>query len=126
MKRNKFSIILLAVYCIPFVFLSMYFDYQNRSIIIYGLMVITVWYFAFLAKRKSSLLVLLIANMLSFLSSYVWVLRGDRIGEWEGYFKPFTSVKALIFFSILIVLLQAVVYLFTRPADYGKNTDANK
>ena len=121
MKLNKFAIIILAVYCIPFVFLSMYDDYKNYSMIVYGLMIIIVWYFAFLAKRKSSFLVLLIANILSFLSSYIWVLRVNKIEEWQGYFKPFSSVQALVFFTILIVLLQVVVYLFTRPADYGKN-----
>ena len=121
MKLNKYAILLLAVYCIPFVFLSMYDDHKNYSMIVYGLMIIAIWYFAFLAKRKSSFIVLLIGNILSFLSSYFWVLRVDKIGEWGGYFKPLSSVQALVFFTILIVLLQIAVYLFTRPADYRKN-----
>ncbi|WP_432361489.1 hypothetical protein [Sporosarcina sp. UB5] len=116
MKLNKYTILLLAVYCIPFVFLSMYDDYKNYSMIVYGLMIIAVWYFAFLAKRKSSFIVLLIANILSFLSSYSWVLRVNKVEEWEGYFKPFSSVQLLVLVTVLIILLQVAVYLFTRPA----------
>ncbi|MCM3711464.1 hypothetical protein [Sporosarcina luteola] len=120
MKLNKYTLLLLAVYCIPFVFLSMYNDYKNYSIIVYGLMIIAVWYFASLAKRKSSFFVLLIANILSFLSSYFWVLRVNKVEEWEGYFKPFSSDKFLVFVTVLIVLLQGAVYLCTRPADYER------
>lgn len=121
MKLNKYTILLMVIYCIPFVFLSMYNDYRNYSIIVYGLIVIVIWYFAFLAKRKSSFLVLLAANILSFLSSYFWVLHVNQIEEWEGYFKPFSSVQLLVFATVLISLLQVAVYLFTGPADYGKN-----
>ncbi|WP_239431854.1 hypothetical protein [Sporosarcina sp. ACRSL] len=82
-------------------------------------MIIAVGVFAFLAKRKSSFLVLLIANILSFLSSYFWVLRVKKIEEWEGYFKPFSSVQLLVLVTVLIILLQVAVYRFTRPMDYG-------
>lgn len=120
MKLNKYTILLLAVYCIPFVFLSMYDDYKNYSMIVYGLMIIVIWYLAFLEKRKSSFIVLLIANILSFLSSYSWVLRVNKIEEWEGYFKPLSSVQLLVLVTVLIVLLQVAVCLFTRPAKTGK------
>lgn len=120
MKLNKYTILLLAFYCIPFVFLSMYDDYKNYSMIVYGLMIIVILYLAFLAKRKSSFIVLLIANILSFLSSYSWVLRVNKIEEWEGYFKPLSSVQLLVLVTVLIVLLQVVVYLFTWPAKADK------
>lgn len=54
MKLNKYTILLLGVCCIPFIFLSMYNDYKNYSMIVYGLMIIVILYLAFLAKRKSS------------------------------------------------------------------------
>jgi hypothetical protein len=120
MKPNKYTILLMVVYCIPFVFLSMYDDYKNYSMIVYGLMIMAVWYFAFLAKRKSSFLVLLIANILSFLSSYFWILHVNKIEDWEGYFKPFSSVQLFVFNTVIIILLQGAVYLFTRTADYGR------
>lgn len=99
----------------------MYDDYKNYSMIVYGMMIIVVWYFAFLAKRKSSFIVLLIANILSFLSSYFWVLHADQIGGWEGYFKPLSSVQLLVLVTVLIILLQGAVYLFTRSAEDGRN-----
>ncbi|WP_419959473.1 hypothetical protein [Psychrobacillus sp. BM2] len=120
MKLNKYTILLLAVYCIPFVFLSMYDDYKNYSMIVYGLMIIFILYLAFLAKRKSSFIFLLIANILSFLSSYSWVLRVNKIEVWEGYFKPLSSVQLLVLVTVLIVLLQVAVYLFTWPAKADK------
>ncbi|MCG7344761.1 hypothetical protein MHZ92_11490 [Sporosarcina sp. ACRSL] len=42
-----------------------------------------------------------------------------KIEEWEGYFKPFSSVQLLVLVTVLIILLQVAVYRFTRPMDYG-------
>lgn len=45
-----------------------------------------------------------------FLSSYSWVLRVNKIEEWEGYFKPLSFVQLLVLVTVLIVLLQVSVF----------------
>lgn len=115
MKVNKYALLLLAVYCMPFVFLSMYDDLRNYSMIVYGISLIVFWCGAFLAKRKSSLIVLVVANILSFTSSYLWVRIVTGISDKGYYFSPFTPEQLLIFASVLFWILQGIVYLLTKP-----------
>lgn len=118
LKLNKYTLLLLGVYCIPFVFLSMYDDMKNYSMIVYGITLIVLSYLAFLAKRKSSFIVLVAANILSFFSSYLWLTRVVEFEERGYYFSPFTPVQLLLFASVLFGLLQVAVYLFTKRPEY--------
>lgn len=123
MKLNKNTLLILAVYCIPFVFLSMYDDLKNYSMIVYGLSVIVICYCAYLAKRKSSFIVLLAANTLSFFSSYFWIKSVAEIQEKGYYFSPLTPVQLLVAVTILFFLLQVGVYCFTKSHGNKKHAE---
>ncbi|WOV87005.1 hypothetical protein QWT69_14170 [Sporosarcina oncorhynchi] len=126
MKVNNYAIMLLIVYCVPFVFLSMYDDYKNYSMIVYGITLVIIVFFAFLAKRKSSLMVLITANILSFLSSYFWVKRMDEMEDWGYYFKPLEPSQLVMLVTVLGVLLQLIVFLLTKRVGYKKDDVMNR
>lgn len=115
---NKYSLLILIVYCTPFAFLSMYDDLTNKSMIVYGLSIVVFGVFAFMAKKKSSLMVLLLANGVTFVHSYYWVTRTVEFEEKGYYFAPFTPVNLVIFVTVLFVLLQLVVFFLTKPSSY--------
>lgn len=120
---NKYSLLILIVYCTPFAFLSMYDDLTNKTIIVYGVTILVICFFAFLAKRKSSLIVLLLANVLTFVHSFFWVTRVAEFEEKGYYIAPFTPVSLLISVTIVFGLLQIAIYLVTKPTGYKLNLD---
>lgn len=120
---NKHSLLILIVYCTPFAFLSMYDDLTNKTIIVYGVSILMICFLAFLAKRKSSLIVLLLANVLTFAHSFFWVTRVAEFEEKGYYIAPFTPVSLLITVTILFGLLQIAIYLVTKPTGYKLNLD---
>lgn len=119
-KLNKYTLLILVVYCIPFAFLSMYVDLTKQSIVVYIVTILFVSFMAFLAKRKSSLIVLLGANSLSLIHSYVWVTYVTEFEERGYYFSPFMPETLVIVVTVLFVLLQLAVYVFTKPSRYQR------
>lgn len=101
----------------------MYDDLTNKSMIVYFVSIIVICNIAYVAKRKGSLIVLLLANVLTFAHSFFWVTRVAEFEEKGYYIAPFTPVSLLITVTILFVLLQMAVYLFTKPAGYKRNLD---
>jgi len=98
----------------------MYDDLTNQSMVVYIVTIIFVSFMAFLAKRKSTLIVLLVANSLSFFHSYVWVARVTEFEKRGYYFSPFLPETLVIVVTVLFVLLQLAVYVFTKPVGYQR------
>jgi FtsH-binding integral membrane protein len=107
-KKWSARLLLLVVFCFPYVYFSMYQDLINSSMIGYGLMIATLIFLISICKKTHNLPVGALGNIISFIASYLLI--SCSTGEkWSYYFKPFTSVGLLIFVSIAIIILQLVV-----------------
>lgn len=107
MKRKNINVLLLSLYCFPFVYFSMHQDFTNGSMIGYLIMIIITSILAFIAKYTDNTHVIVIGNFLSVIISYYFINSVDVIG-WDGYFKPLRPQQLLILVSLLNLIPQLI------------------
>lgn len=105
MKKNIVSILILLIYATPFVFISMYLDYTQRSMLGYLIMILAYIFLSCIHKLNNNKYIIFLGNFISFLLSYLLANRVTS-GGWGGYFKPFGPSDFVIFITILSILLQ--------------------
>ncbi|PAE06649.1 hypothetical protein CHI12_15180 [Terribacillus saccharophilus] len=106
MKKIIVGILIVCLYCFPFVYNSMYQDFANRSMLGYLLMLMATLLLAFLGKLFSSSIYLIIGNIISVIISFYFINEMSWNEEWGGYFKPLTPNQLLIFASVLFLVPQ--------------------
>ncbi|MFJ6414674.1 hypothetical protein ACIQLG_17985 [Terribacillus saccharophilus] len=106
MKKIIVGILIVCLYCFPFVYNSMYQDFANRSMLGYLLMLMATLLLAFLGKLFSSSIYLIIGNIISVIISFYFINEMSWNEEWGGYFKPLTPNQLLIFASVLFLIPQ--------------------
>lgn len=112
--RQAMSLLVVCLYCFPFVYFSMYQDFFNQSIMGYVTMVLMTTLLAFVGKRSGHILIPIAGNVLSFVISYYMIgLLSDNY-IWNVYFKPLTPFGLLVLISVLNLLLQ---FLAIRLVD---------
>lgn len=107
-KKWIVRIILLIVYCVPFVFLSVNGDATSGTMLFYGLMIIGFTALCWGALKTDSIPVLYIGNILSFISSYLFA-KISGLEPMGYYFVPFTSHSLIIAISIVAIIIQTIV-----------------
>lgn len=110
MREWKIKIIMLLAYCVPYTYLAMNGDISSRTMIFYGFMIACLGTLCFIAIKTKNAPILVIGNILSFISSYFFILR-NQTEEWNWYFKPFTSFGLLRWTTIVAFVIQ-VLFLF--------------
>lgn len=108
MKKIVFGILIVCLYCFPFVYNSMYQDFANRSMLGYLLMLVATLLLAFLGKLLSKSIFIIIGNIFSVIISYYFISEMSWNEEWGGYFKPLTPNQLLIFNSVLFFIPQFI------------------
>ncbi|GAA0865732.1 hypothetical protein [Paraclostridium tenue] len=105
MKKHIINILILIIYGTPFVFISMYLDYTQRSMLGYFVMISAYIFLSCIHKLNNNKYIIFLGNFISFLLSF---LLSNKItsGGWGGYFKPFCPSDFVIFITILSILLQ--------------------
>lgn len=118
MKKNSFllKILLLAVYCIPYSFLSVNGDGTSGTMLFYGVMIAAFVMLCILSIKTHNVGIIVIGSILSGVSSYMTAsLSGlEPMGH---YFKPFTSHGLITMVSIIALVVQtaiALVYLLKQ------------
>jgi|SRR5690625_1587625 len=113
MRKTIVSILIILLYCFPFVYYSMYQDYTNGSLLGYLLMIVGTSILAFLAKYFNNLLPFIIGNIASLIVSFYFIYRtGD---SWhDGYFKPLTPNQLLFLVSFLNLIPQFLVMMLVK------------
>lgn len=102
----------LAVCAVPYVFLGMYGDAVYGSTLGYLPMLAWMGWESRMAVRPRSLFTLLGGNLLSFLSSFLFMSL-FQTPRWGWYFKLLTAFGFLVAASLLILLAQGfLIYLF--------------
>lgn len=71
MKKNIISILILLTYSIPFVFISMYLDYTQRSMLGYLVMILVYIFLACIRKLNNNKYIIFLGNFISFSLSYL-------------------------------------------------------
>ncbi|MEJ8303558.1 hypothetical protein [Saccharibacillus sacchari] len=108
MGKYPWSVLIVIVYALPFVYFGMQQDYGHQSPIGYVAMVAVMGLLAFASMKLGSVYALLIGNIASFAVSFYFVgkMQGDTL---DAFFKPLSAEQTLIFVSVLMLVLQAVV-----------------
>jgi|SRR5690625_2358855 len=112
MKKLIISILIIGLYCFPFVYYAMYQDFSNASMYGYLIMIIGTVILAFSSKLFSNIIPFIIGNIASaFISFYFIYTKEVTLGiGWDGgYFKPLTPYQLLLLVSFLNLIPQLIV-----------------
>ena len=118
MRKIIIGILIACLYCFPFVYFSMHQDFVNGSMFGYLIMIVVTSLLAFLGKRFSNLIFLIIGNILSVIISFYFISEMTGNERWGGYFKPLSPYQLLILVSFLNLIPQ---FLTIMIADKRKN-----
>lgn len=118
MRRIVVGIIIVCLYCFPFVYFSMHQDFANRSMLGYFMMIIVTSLLAFFGKLSRHGLAIFIGNLLSIIISFYFISGMTENERWGGYFKPVTPYQLLILVSILNMIPQ---FFAMKVANRYKN-----
>lgn len=114
MKKTVIGILLVCLYCFPFVYFSMHQDFENSLMLGYLMMIIVTSLLAFLSNIFSNSIFAIIGNMLSLIISFYFISEMSGNERWDVYFKPLTPYKFLIIVSILNLIPQFFAMKFAE------------
>src|SRR5690625_3342427 len=109
--RLIISILIILLYCFPFVHFAMTQDFTNSSMIGYFILIVVTSILAFLSKFFSNSIPFIIGNIASFIVSFFFLYNMTaQLGSgWDGgYFKPLTPYQLLFLVSILNLIPQLI------------------
>jgi|SRR5699024_6425737 len=123
MNKKLIKLLMLMAYCIPYVYIAMNGDATSRTMIFYGFMIIAFGILCRTATRTHNTIILIIGNILSFISSYFLILRKLPSEEWSFYFKPFTPIGLLGLITIVSFIIQIVSIIIVKVRKANTNSD---
>ena len=113
--------LLLIAYCVPYTFLAINGDATSGTMLFYGVMVAAFSLLCWGSIKTNNMMIVLIGNVISFLSSYIATLSGDLESR-AGYFKPFTAESLLITISVVVTVIQVItVVVYKVKSRYVVN-----
>ncbi len=110
MNKQLIRVLMLLAYSVPYGYLAMKGDATSGTMIFYGFMIIGFGILCGTAIRTHNTIILIAGNILSFISSYLFVQR-NLPEEWSGYFKPFTNTGLLLLITIVSFIIQ-ILFIF--------------
>lgn len=119
MKNFLTKILLMLLYCIPFVFLAMNEDATLGTLWFYLIMIIGFGVLCYASVKTKNLWIIVVGNIASFASSslFAWNFQTEK---WEYYFKPFLPNQLIIFETIIAFVIQAVIVCAIRRREISK------
>ena len=113
MKKRKHDVIILMIYALPYVFLGMLGDIALHSVLPYFLMVAAMITLLCYCMKTERLIIAALGNLLSLLTSGIFT-RAFATERWSFYFKAYSPVVRTLWFSLIMIVLQAVIWWFVR------------
>lgn len=104
-KKRYIGFALLAAFCVPVSFLSVWWDLTRGSSLMYLLSALYVSALCVIGKKHGQGKVLGVGNVLSSVVSQICLLI-FQTEDWSWYFKPFRAVQVLWIVTLLVALLQ--------------------
>jgi len=117
MDKNKpvirliVSILIVLLYCFPFVYFAMIQDFTNGSMFGYFILIIGTMILAFFSKYFNNTIPFIIGNITSIIISFYFLhnIESTLGSGWDkGYFKPLTPYQLLFLVSILNLFPQFI------------------
>ena len=115
MKNRIIKILLLLVYCVPFVFMAMNEDAVYGTCWFYLVMIISFVGLSYLCAKTKNVSLIFIGNALSFVSSCIFAWN-FQTPKWEWYFKPFLPNQLIIFETVVALAVQGLVCVIYKQA----------
>lgn len=122
MQKLIISILIICLYCFPFVYFSMYQDFANGSMVGYLIMIVGCSILAFLSKLFSNTILFIIGNLASAIISFYFLYKMEvsfGIGWDGGFFKPLTPYQLLLLVSFLNLIPQLLVIRLASKFNKG-------
>jgi len=120
MQKLIISILIICLYCFPFVYFSMHQDFANGSMVGYLIMIVGSSILAFLSKLFSNTIPFIIGNIASAIISFYFLYKMEislGIGWDGGYFKPLTPYQLLLLVSFLNLIPQFFVIMLANKIN---------
>ncbi|MFS0749415.1 hypothetical protein [Oceanobacillus sp. 1P07AA] len=108
MLRPIIGISTLCLYCFPFVYFSMYTDFQSNLIVGYLIMVVSTAILAFINTFFRNSFIIILGNILSLMFSLYFTSQLADNDHWTGYFKPFWPYQLVILVTVLNLIPQLI------------------
>lgn len=116
MNEKSIKVLMLLVYSVPYVYLAMKGDATSGTMIFYGFMILCFGILCRTVIKTNNPIILIIGNILSFISSYLFTSRNLPSEEWSWYFKPTTPIGLLLIITIVSFIIQ-ILFIF----NFNKN-----
>ena len=113
MKKRKIDILILLIYSVPYVFLGMLGDITLHNVLPYLLMAGAMVALLGYCMKTQRMLFAALGNLMSLLSSGIFT-RAFATENWNVYFKAYSPVIRTLWFSLIMVVLQGVIWWFVR------------
>ena len=123
MKKRKHDVIILLIYSLPYVFLGMLGDITLHSVLPYFFMVAAMVGLLCYCMKTQRMIFAILGNLLSLLTSGIFT-RVCATENWSFYFKAYSPVVRTLWFSIIVIVLQFVIWWFV--ISYKKENEAEK
>lgn len=118
MRKKVISIIIICLYCFPFVYYSMYQDITNRSLYGYLILIVGTSVLSFLSDFFGNFKLIIIGNLVSIIISFCFIhwmgFDGRPYGWADDYFKPFGVNLSLFVFSLLNLIPQLLAMFIAK------------
>ena len=118
-NKKMIKILILLAYSVPYGYLAMKGDASYGTMIFYGFMIVGFGILYKISIRTNNTLLIIIGNVLSFISSYLFTKMNLSLEEWAWYFKPFTPVSLLLLITGILFVIQ-ILLLFNTNKNNGK------
>lgn len=116
--KNAARWMILAVCCMPWVFLAMYGDARWHSMLLYGWLLLVMSAVCQASREAGVIGAGLLGNGFSLISSLLCI-QGVTGEDWSSWFKPFSPRGLAIMLSAVMLIVQLAVWLpifyKTRP-----------
>src|SRR5690625_1643378 len=120
MQKLIISILIICLYCFPFVYFSMHQDFASGSMVGYLITIVGSSILAFLSKLFSNTIPFIIGNIASAIISFYFLYKMEislGIGWDGGYFKPLTPYQLLLLVSFLNLIPQFFVIMLANKIN---------
>ena len=122
MKKRKHDVLILMLYCVPYVFLGMLGDIAWRTLLLYVLMVGAMVGLLCYCLKTARLPIAVLGNVLTMLTSCL-CCQYFATEQWTYYFKSYFIISRSLQFSVILLVVQAVVWWSINY--YKKEKDAS-
>lgn len=99
-------VIVFFFYACPFAYFAMYTDFMKGSMNGYLLLIVSTSILAVICKFIMQKKLIVLGNLISFISSIYFVNSMQYLEGWDGFFKPLTAMQVLVVVSVFNVLPQ--------------------